>query len=77
MRSSCSAPASTTACRRRSLRRGSSHALVLYNEGVASYIVTVGGKQPGDNYTEAESGATYLHQHGVPRSALVALQTGT
>jgi uncharacterized SAM-binding protein YcdF (DUF218 family) len=53
-----------------------SHALVLYNEGVASHIVTVGGKQPGDTYTEAESGATYLHQHGVPRSALVALQTG-
>jgi uncharacterized SAM-binding protein YcdF (DUF218 family) len=53
-----------------------SHALVLYDEGVASYIVTVGGNQPGDNYTEAESGAAYLHQHGVPRSALVALQTG-
>jgi uncharacterized SAM-binding protein YcdF (DUF218 family) len=53
-----------------------SHALVLYNEGVASHIVTVGGKQPGDAYTEAESGAAYLHQHGVPRSALVALQTG-
>lgn len=53
-----------------------SHAVVLYNEGVASTIVTVGGKQPGDNYTEAESGAAYLHQHGVPRHALVALQTG-
>ncbi|HVV74750.1 MAG TPA: YdcF family protein [Mycobacteriales bacterium] len=52
------------------------HALVLYNEGVAPHIVTVGGKQPGDNYTEGESGATYLHDHGVPRNALVALQTG-
>lgn len=52
------------------------HALVLYNEGVASHIVTVGGKEPGDNYTEAGSGAAYLHQHGVPKSALVALQTG-
>jgi uncharacterized SAM-binding protein YcdF (DUF218 family) len=53
-----------------------SHALALYNEGVASHIVTVGGKEPGDTYTEAESGATYLHQHGVPTSALVAIQTG-
>ncbi|HWC34481.1 MAG TPA: YdcF family protein [Mycobacteriales bacterium] len=53
------------------------HALVLYNEGVAAHIVTVGGKQPGDAYTEGASGATYLHDHGVPRSALVALQTGS
>jgi uncharacterized SAM-binding protein YcdF (DUF218 family) len=53
-----------------------SHALVLYNEGVATHIVTVGGKQPGDKYTEAEAGATYLHQHGVPSAALVAVQTG-
>ncbi|HWA67096.1 MAG TPA: YdcF family protein [Mycobacteriales bacterium] len=52
------------------------HALTLYNEGVAPYIVTVGGKEPGDNYTEAQSGAAYLRQHGVPRSALVAVQTG-
>ena len=53
------------------------HALVLYNEGVAPYIVAVGGKQRGDVYTEAESAVTYLHKHGVPKSALVALQTGT
>ncbi|HVS68099.1 MAG TPA: YdcF family protein [Mycobacteriales bacterium] len=52
------------------------HALALYDEGVADYIVTVGGKEPGDVYTEAGSGVTYLHQHGVPKHALVALQTG-
>ncbi|HVT22562.1 MAG TPA: YdcF family protein [Mycobacteriales bacterium] len=52
------------------------HALVLYNEGVATHIVTVGGKQPGDAYTEAQAGATYLRRHGVPKSALVALPTG-
>jgi len=52
------------------------HALVLYNEGVASNIVTVGGKEPGDVYTEAGSGVAYLHAHGVPKRALVALQTG-
>lgn len=53
-----------------------SHALVLYNEGVSSFIVTVGGNQPGDVYTEAGSGAKFLHQHGVPRTAIVALPTG-
>jgi uncharacterized SAM-binding protein YcdF (DUF218 family) len=53
------------------------HALVLYNEGIATHIVTVGGKQPGDVYTEAEAGESYLHKRGVPTSALVALQTGT
>jgi vancomycin permeability regulator SanA len=53
------------------------HALALYDDGVAAHIVTVGGKQPGDAYTEAESGAAYLHQHGVPKSALVAVQTGS
>jgi uncharacterized SAM-binding protein YcdF (DUF218 family) len=52
------------------------HALTLYNAHVALRIVTVGGKQPGDAYTEAGSGAAYLHQHGVPTSALVSLPTG-
>jgi uncharacterized SAM-binding protein YcdF (DUF218 family) len=52
------------------------HALTLFHEGVASHIVTVGGKEPGDVYTEAWSGATYLHAHGVPRRDLVMLQTG-
>jgi uncharacterized SAM-binding protein YcdF (DUF218 family) len=52
------------------------HALGLYQEGIATHIVTVGGKEPGDNYTEAESGQAYLEQHGVPRRAIVADQTG-
>ena len=52
------------------------HALTLYQMGVAKHIVTVGGKEPGDNYTEAESGAAYLEQHGVPKTALIADQTG-
>lgn len=52
------------------------HALTLYRMGVSSHIVTVGGKEPGDNYTEAESGATYLEHHGVPASAIVSDQTG-
>lgn len=53
------------------------HAVTLYDEGVAPHVVTVGGKQPGDNYTEAQSGKIYLHHHGVPASAIVAVQTGS
>ena len=52
------------------------HAETLYRAHVAPRIVTVGGKQPGDRFTEAQAGATYLHAHGVPRSALVTLPTG-
>jgi uncharacterized SAM-binding protein YcdF (DUF218 family) len=52
------------------------HARLLYDEHVAPYIVTVGGKQPGDAYTEAAAGAKYLQSHGVPSSALIAVQTG-
>jgi uncharacterized SAM-binding protein YcdF (DUF218 family) len=53
------------------------HAVTLYDEHVAPHIVTVGGKQPGDVYTEAASGKTYLAAHGVPRSAIIAVQTGS
>jgi uncharacterized SAM-binding protein YcdF (DUF218 family) len=52
------------------------HAVTLYDEHVAAHIVTVGGKQPGDVYTEAAAGKTYLAAHGVPSSAIIAVQTG-
>lgn len=52
------------------------HALTLYKEGVASHILTVGGNQPGDHYTEAGTGKTWLNEHGVPASRLVAVPTG-
>jgi uncharacterized SAM-binding protein YcdF (DUF218 family) len=52
------------------------HALTLYRDGVAPHILTVGGNQPGDNYTEAGTGKTWLNEHGVPASSLVAVPTG-
>jgi uncharacterized SAM-binding protein YcdF (DUF218 family) len=52
------------------------HALKLYNRGVAPAIVTVGGKRPGDNYTEAVAGRRWLAAHGVPQSRLVAVSAG-
>jgi uncharacterized SAM-binding protein YcdF (DUF218 family) len=47
------------------------HAAELYEEGVAPTIVVTGGKQPGDRFTEAETGATYLHGLGVPDAAIL------
>lgn len=52
------------------------HALKLYNKGVAPAIVTVGGKRPGDNYTEAVAGRRWLARHGVPERKLVAVSAG-
>ena len=47
-----------------------SHALDLWNRGLAPIIVVTGGKQPGDVFTEASSGAEYLMAHGVPDAAI-------
>lgn len=52
------------------------HAKALYDEGVARYVVTTGGSQAGDVYTEAEAGARWLAAHGVPRSATIPVGKG-
>ncbi|MCA1006632.1 YdcF family protein [Rhodococcus hoagii] len=49
----------------------------LYEQGVAATIVTVGGKQEGDEYTEAASGRNYLMDEGVPGGAIVAVEEGS
>jgi uncharacterized SAM-binding protein YcdF (DUF218 family) len=52
------------------------HAFDLYERGIAPRIVVTGGKQPGDNFTEATAGADYLHQLGVPDNAILRETTG-
>ncbi|WP_150242005.1 YdcF family protein [Nocardiopsis quinghaiensis] len=52
------------------------HAQVLYLEGVAPVIVTVGGKQPADNFTEAASGRDWLVEVGVPADQIIAVEEG-
>jgi uncharacterized SAM-binding protein YcdF (DUF218 family) len=52
------------------------HAKSLYDAGVAPVIVTVGGKETGDQFTEAEAGRDYLANAGVPRDALLAVPEG-
>lgn len=53
------------------------HAASLYEQGVAPQIITVGGNQPGDLYTEAGSGRAYLTRLGVPPESILAVETGT
>ncbi|MEV5648630.1 YdcF family protein [Nocardia sp. NPDC052254] len=49
----------------------------LYSKGVAPLVITVGGKQVGDNYTEAAAGKNYLEERGVPADHVVAVETGS
>lgn len=53
------------------------HALVLWQQGRAATVITLGAKQPGDRTTEAEAGRTYLVDRGVPPEAAVALPEGS
>ncbi len=52
------------------------HAAELYAAGVAPRIVTVGGNQNGDRYTEAEASRRYLVERGVPAQAVDTVPTG-
>ena len=47
------------------------HALTLYKQGRAPWIVVTGGNRPGDDYTEAGVSATYLEDHGVPAKRIL------
>ncbi len=53
------------------------HALDLFNEGVAPLVITVGGRQEGDRFTEAEAGLLWLKDQGIPEEALRAVPDGT
>jgi uncharacterized SAM-binding protein YcdF (DUF218 family) len=48
----------------------------LYRAGVAEHIVTTGGRQPGDEYTEAQAGAIWLTEQGVPEDAVIGVGEG-
>jgi uncharacterized SAM-binding protein YcdF (DUF218 family) len=52
------------------------HAKVLYDGGVAPRIITVGGKEQGDRFTEAQAGRNYLVAAGVPSKNIVAVGVG-
>jgi len=45
-------------------------AAAVYRMHLAPLVIATGAKEPGDNFTEAETEASWLEQHGVPRSAV-------
>ncbi len=53
------------------------HALDLYQRGYAEHVVTVGGNQSGDNYTEAEASKMWLVEHGVPEQDVIDVERGS
>ncbi len=53
------------------------HSAEIFAEGMAPQVLTTGGNQPGDQFTEAEAGATYLQERGVPVDAILPVGEGT
>jgi uncharacterized SAM-binding protein YcdF (DUF218 family) len=53
------------------------HVVALWPEGLAPLVVTTGGNQPGDRFTEAEASAWYLAERGVPPEAILQESAGT
>lgn len=53
------------------------HARNLWRDDVAPRIITVGGNQEGDRFTEASAGKAWLVEHGVPAGRIVAVPTGS
>jgi uncharacterized SAM-binding protein YcdF (DUF218 family) len=52
------------------------HAVDLYQQGLAPYLIVTGGKQRGDRWTEAETARRYAIAHGVPASAILLEDRG-
>jgi vancomycin permeability regulator SanA len=52
------------------------HAALLFEQARADRVLVLGGSQPGDRFTEAEAGASYLIDHGVPEASVVLVPTG-
>ena len=48
------------------------HAIELFHEGVAPWLVVTGGKAEGDRTTEADAARLYAIGHDVPDSAILA-----
>ena len=54
------------------------HALTLLLEGASPLVITTGGNQPGDRFTEAETSANYLIERlGIDYQAVEILQENT
>ena len=58
------------------LRARLDHAIELYQDGLAPYLVVTGGKAEGDRTTEAASARAYALAKGVPAEAILVEDKG-
>jgi uncharacterized SAM-binding protein YcdF (DUF218 family) len=52
------------------------HAYQLWHRGISDVIVVTGGRQPGDQFTEATASANYLLARGVPDAQVLREVSG-
>ncbi len=52
------------------------HAIALWKDGLAQYLVMTGGRAPGDVLSEAEAARGYALRHGVPAAAILSEDEG-
>jgi uncharacterized SAM-binding protein YcdF (DUF218 family) len=52
------------------------HAVALYEEGFAPYLIVTGGKLPADRTTEAATARRYAIAHGVPEDRILGEDQG-
>ena len=52
------------------------HAVELWHQGVAPYLIVTGGKLPGDRTTEAGTARKWAIAHGVPGSSILSENEG-
>jgi len=53
------------------------HVLALWGTGVTQLVITTGGNQPGDRFTEARASADYLIAGGVDEISIAMEDTGS
>lgn len=53
------------------------HVVTLWNEGLTTLVITTGGNQPGDRFTEAQASAIYLIESGIPEQSITREDSGT
>ncbi|MDQ2726418.1 MAG: YdcF family protein [Actinomycetota bacterium] len=58
------------------LRSRLDHAYTLWSQHLATTVVVTGGREPGDPYTEAGTGADYLAGKGVPQTDILREVSG-
>jgi len=49
----------------------------VYEQGTAPLVVVTGGRQPGDQFTEAEASRDYLIERGIPSGAILLENAGS